>query len=157
MISVGLGNDFGGASGPLPSRFWWTRPELNLPNDAVLNAIGTIRSFHAVPRSAPKNEISPEHLPKDGWKTGQVEPLTRYGVGNACQHRKLLYVQGLIRVSLHADSLNPDSPQLFVLRHTATFPSGSKSPQGQQYSRVGGRIHTVLFRVTAMDKILGPF
>ncbi|PYJ79495.1 MAG: hypothetical protein DME22_25355 [Verrucomicrobia bacterium] len=135
--SVGVSENTGGARGPLVGSLCRIQPELDSAVFAFVRGTKTVWRSRAVLSSAPEHKISPEYLSQDGWKTRQVKPLPRHGVGNARQHRKLLYVQGLIRVSFHANSLNPDSPELFVSRHTATSTAWSKSPPGRNNSHLG--------------------
>jgi len=49
-----------------------------------------------------------------------MKPFARYGIRNARQHSKLLYIQGLIGVALHSDGTDIDFPELFILCHDIT-------------------------------------
>jgi hypothetical protein len=51
------------------------------------------------------------------WESGGIKPVARHGIGNARQHRKFLYVQSLIGITLAANLADVNSSELFVTGH----------------------------------------
>lgn len=70
-----------------------------------------------VSRPTPQHKVLPKNFAMQRGKSARLKPFTRDGIRNTCQHRKLFYVQRLIRITLAANLCDANSPELFVVSH----------------------------------------
>ena len=68
-------------------------------------------------RPSPQHKVLPKNHPMHSWESGGIKPVARHGIGNARQHRKFLYVQSLIGITLAANLADVNSSELFVTGH----------------------------------------